>query len=51
MGAAGLLVVNVMSAETRKEPDYFIKQRAGGKRWLALPRKQCSDRESEQETR
>ena len=38
MGAAGLLLANVLSAETRKEPDYFIKQRAEGKRWLALAR-------------
>jgi hypothetical protein len=27
-----------MSAETRKESDYFVKQRAAGKGWLAIAR-------------
>jgi hypothetical protein len=38
MGLAGILMANVMAAETKKEPSEFIKQRKGGKGWSAIAR-------------
>jgi hypothetical protein len=36
MGLAGIMLANVMAAETKKEPTEFLKQRKGGKGWVAL---------------
>jgi hypothetical protein len=36
LGAAGLLVANVMSAETKKEPEQFIRQHLDGKSWKSI---------------
>jgi hypothetical protein len=36
IGAAGLLIGNVMAAETSTQPDRFFRQRAGGKKWAAI---------------
>jgi hypothetical protein len=38
IGAAGLLIGNVLAAETSKEPDRFFKQNANGKQWTAIAR-------------
>lgn len=38
LGPAGLLIANVMSAETKKEPEQFIRQRMDGKGWKAIAR-------------
>jgi hypothetical protein len=36
VGAAGLLIGNVLAAETSKEPDRFFRQNAAGKKWAAI---------------
>ena len=36
MGAAGIMLANVMSADTKKAPGYFVEQRKAGKKWLTL---------------
>jgi len=38
MGAAGLLLANVMAAETKKAPATFLKERQSGDEWLAIAR-------------
>lgn len=38
LGPAGLLLANVMSAETKKEPEQFIRQRLDGKNWRTIAR-------------
>jgi hypothetical protein len=38
LGAAGLLIGNVLAAETSKEPDRFFRQNANGKKWTAIAR-------------
>ena len=38
MGLAGILMANVMAAETKKDSSEFIKQRKGGKGWSAIAR-------------
>jgi hypothetical protein len=37
-GLAGLLLANVMAAETKKTPAQFIEQRKNGKKWQAIAR-------------
>jgi hypothetical protein len=36
MGPAGIMLANVMSNDTKKNPGYFIEQRKSGKKWLAI---------------
>ena len=36
MGAAGLLLANVMAAETKKPPATFLNERQTGDSWLAI---------------
>jgi len=36
MGVAALMLANVMSADTKKQPSYFFEQRKAGKKWLTL---------------
>jgi hypothetical protein len=36
IGLAGILLANVLAAETKKEPAEFIKQRKAGKSWVAM---------------
>jgi len=36
VGAAGLLLANVMADETKKAPESFLQQRDKGKKWLAI---------------
>jgi hypothetical protein len=38
MGLAGIMMANVMAAETKKDSSEFIKQRKGGKGWSAIAR-------------
>lgn len=38
VGAAGLLIANVLADETKKAPAHFLSQREGGKRWLGIVR-------------
>lgn len=38
VGAAGLLIANVLANETKKAPAHFLQQREGGKRWLGIAR-------------
>jgi ribonuclease HI len=38
MGAAGLLLANVMAAETKEPPATFLKERQSGDQWLAIAR-------------
>jgi hypothetical protein len=38
LGAAGLLLANVMAAETKKPPAEFLKDRQSGEGWLAIAR-------------
>ena len=38
VGPAGLLIANVLANETKKAPSEFLKERAEGKRWLAMAR-------------
>ncbi len=37
-GAAGLLLANVLAAETKKAPETFLQAHSGGKAWLDLAR-------------
>jgi hypothetical protein len=37
-GITGLLIANVLANETKKAPAVFLKQHAGGKKWLTLAR-------------
>ncbi len=36
MGLSGIMLANVMAAETKKEPSEFIKERKSGKKWAAI---------------
>lgn len=36
MGAAGIMLANVMHNDTRKPPGEFIEQRKSGKKWLVI---------------
>jgi hypothetical protein len=36
IGLGGLMIANVLANETKKLPEVFLKQRAGGKKWLAI---------------
>src|SRR5262245_36715842 len=38
MGAAGLLLANVMAAETKESPATFLNERKSGEQWLAIAR-------------
>jgi hypothetical protein len=38
MGAAGIMIANVLANETKKEPSDFLKARTEGKKWLAQAR-------------
>ena len=38
MGAAGLLLANVLAAETKEAPATFLKERQSGDQWLAIAR-------------
>ena len=38
VGIAGLMIANVLAADTRKGPGEFLKERATGKRWLTMAR-------------
>ena len=38
MGPAGLLLANVMAAETKKDPEFFMKQKSNGKSWNEIAR-------------
>ena len=37
-GAAGLLLANVLAAETKEAPNTFLKERKSGEQWLAIAR-------------
>ena len=38
VGPAGLLIANVLANETKKAPSEFLKERAEGKKWVAIAR-------------
>lgn len=38
IGVAGLMLANVLANDTKKAPEYFLTQRANGKKWLAMAR-------------
>jgi len=38
MGGAGLLLANVMAAETKEPPATFLRERQSGEQWLAIAR-------------
>ena len=38
MGAAGIMIANVLANETKKAPNDFLKARTDGKKWLAQAR-------------
>ena len=38
MGLTGIMLANVMAAETKQDSSTFIKQRKGGKGWVAIAR-------------
>jgi len=36
IGAAGLMIANVLANETQKRPEQFLNQKASGKKWLPI---------------
>src|SRR5687768_16475706 len=38
IGIGGLMVANVLANDTKKGPEYYLDQRAEGKKWLTMAR-------------
>jgi hypothetical protein len=38
IGPAGLMIANVLANETKKEPEQFMREKTGGKTWVAIAR-------------
>jgi hypothetical protein len=38
IGAAGILIANVLAAETKEAPATFLRERSSGEQWLAIAR-------------
>jgi hypothetical protein len=36
IGVGGLMIANVLANDTKKAPETFLKERAAGKKWLAI---------------